>query len=120
MTSAPVTAAQLPAAGVLQLTGSLLLVLALIFAITWAVKRLQLVRPRRSRSMSVLDELALSPRERVVLLQVGQSQWLLGVGPSGLTPLAPLSIPVELPADAAAPTFAERLRELLQRPGAGA
>ena len=110
----------MPAAGLLQLTAMLLLVVALIFGITWVVKRFSLVTPRRSRAMSVLDELALSPRERVVLVQVGQSQLLLGVSPGGLTTLAPLAAPVDLPPAANAPGFAERLRELMRRPGADA
>lgn len=120
MTAAPpVSAISVPGAGLLQLTITLLLVVALIFSITWVVKRFQLVRPRRSRAMSVIDEMALSPRDRVVLVQVGQSQWLLGVSPAGLTSPVPLATPVELP-PGEAPGFAERLRELLQRPGSGA
>jgi len=121
MSPAPAdTGLALPAASLLQLTATLLLVVALIFGITWVVKRFSLVTPRRSRAMSVIDELALSPRERVVLVQVGGSQVLLGVGANGLTALAPLAAPIDLPPAANAPGFAERLRDLMRRPGADA
>ncbi len=120
MTAAPPgSAISVPGAGLLQLTATLMLVVALIFAITWVVKRFHLVRPRRSRAMSVIDEMALGPRDRVILMQVGQSQWLLGVSSAGLTAPVPLATPVELP-PADTPGFADRMREILQRPGSGA
>ena len=68
MNNAP--AAVLPAASLIQLALSLTVVVGLIFVITWLVKRFNLATPRASRAMSVLDEISLSPRERVVLVQV--------------------------------------------------
>lgn len=120
MTAAPTgSAISVPGAGLLQLTMALLLVVGLIFAVTWLARRFRLVRPRRSRAMNVIDEMALSPRDRVVLVQVGQSQWLLGVSPAGLTSPVQLATPVELP-PSDSPGFADRMREILQRPGSGA
>jgi flagellar protein FliO/FliZ len=114
--SAPATA--LPSGSLLQLTLSLTLVVALILVLTWLVKRFNLTTPRASRAMSVVDEIALSPRERVVLVQVGNAQVLVGVGVNGLTALMPLATPIDVPPAAGAASFADRLREFMHRPGA--
>jgi flagellar protein FliO/FliZ len=105
-----------------QLTLSLIAIVALILAISWALKRLKLAGPRRgSGAMSVLDELSVGPRERIVLIRVGESQVLVGIGASGLVPLTPLTVPIALKeGDPPAPAFAERLRDLMKRPGGSA
>jgi flagellar protein FliO/FliZ len=100
-----------------QLTLSLIAIVALILAISWALKRLKMAGPRGAGDIAVLDELSIGPRERVVLLRVGESQVLVGVGASGVVPLTPLATPIVLKAGAAAPAFAERLRDLMKRPG---
>ena len=100
-----------------QLSLSLIAIVALIFAISWALKRLKLAGPRGSGGIAVLDQLSLGPRERIVLVRVGESQVLVGIGASGLVPLAPLAVPIAIKPAAQAPVFAERLRELMGRPG---
>jgi flagellar protein FliO/FliZ len=119
MTNASATINTLPAGGLMQLTLSLVCVVGLIFAITWLVKRFNLATPRNSRAMAVLDELALSPREKLVLVQVGDTQVLLGVGSNGLTQLTPLPSRIDMPPPAVTNSFAERLRALMQGPGGG-
>ena len=102
-----------------QLSLSLFAIVALILAISWVLKRLKLAAPRRSGEIAILEELSLGPRDRIVLIRVGESQVLLGVGASGPVPLTPLTAPIALarPGGDAAPAFAERLRELMRRPG---
>ncbi len=101
-----------------QLTLSLLAIVALIFAISWAVKRFKLAGPRGRGDIAVVDELALGPRERIVLIRVGASQVLVGIGAGGLVGLTPLAAPLVLKESTAAPVFADRLREFMRRPGA--
>ncbi len=100
-----------------QLTLSLIAVVALILAISWALKRLKLAGPRGSGQIAVLDELSVGPRERIVLVRVGESQVLVGISASGLVPLTPLAVPIALKGGGNPPAFAERLRELMKRPG---
>jgi len=100
-----------------QLTLSLIAIVALIFAISWALKRLKLAGPRGTGEIAVLDELSVGPRERIVLVRVGESQVLVGVGASGVVPLTPLAAPIVLKGGASPPAFAERLRDLMKRPG---
>ena len=83
------------------------------------MKRLKLAGPRGgSGDIAVIDQLSVGPRERIVLVRVGESQVLVGIGAQGLVPLTPLATPIVLKTVAAAPAFAERLRELMKRPGA--
>lgn len=104
-----------------QLTLSLVAIVGLIFAISWVLKRLKVAAPRGSRgNIAVLDELTVGARERVVLLRVGDSQVLVGIGAGGLVALTPLSAAVVLKDAPPAPVFADRLREFMKRPGGAA
>lgn len=117
MTALAQPASPLSVGSLTQLTLSLLAIVALIFAASWALKRLRRVGPRGRGQIAVLDEIALGPRERVVLLGIGDSQVLVGVGAGGMVRLTPLRVPIALAAGAPTPAFADRLRELLKRPG---
>jgi flagellar protein FliO/FliZ len=118
MTGMAQPASPLSVSSLSQLTLSLLAIVALILAISWALKRLKMAGPRGSGGMAVLDELSVGPRDRIVLVRVGESQVLVGVSAAGLTPLTPLATPIVLKGGGSpAPAFAERLRELMKRPG---
>ena len=120
MTGMVQPASPLSVSSVAQLTLSLVAILALIFAISWALKRLKLAGPRGRGDLSVLDELAVGPRERILLIRVGESQVLVGVGASGVVGLTPLATPIVPGGAPPAPVFADRLREFIKRPGGAA
>jgi flagellar protein FliO/FliZ len=98
-----------------QLTLSLVVIVGLIFLLGWVMKRLKLAGPRGRGDITVLDELALGPRERIVLVRVGDAQVLLGVG--GVVSLTPLLSEIAVKGSAPASPFAERLRDFMKRPG---
>jgi len=99
------------------MTLSLLLIVALILGLSWLLKRLRPGAARSRGGIAVIDELAIGPRERIVLVGIGGAQVLIGVAANGIVCLAPLARPLELqPAGAAPPAFADRLRELMKRP----
>jgi flagellar protein FliO/FliZ len=101
---------------VAQLALSLAAIVALILAVGWMLKRLKLGAPRSRGDIVVIDQIALGPRERVVLLSIGGSQVLVGVGSGGVVGLTPLAAPIDIKSPPAAPAFADRLRELMRRP----
>src|SRR5690606_33816765 len=68
-----------PAGGLVQVTLSLLLVLAAVFAAAWAVRRLRGFGRLAPGAIEVIADVALGPKERAVLVQVGKQQLLLGV-----------------------------------------
>jgi flagellar protein FliO/FliZ len=110
-------ASPLSAGSLTQLTLSLLAIVGFILLIGWALKRLKVASPRGSGEIHVVDELSLSPRDRIVLVRVGESQVLVGIGASGLVPLTPLTMPIVLKGGPRTPAFAERLRDMMKRPG---
>jgi flagellar protein FliO/FliZ len=100
-----------------QLTLSLIAIVALIFALSWVLKRLRFSTPSSAGDMAVLDVLSVGPRERIALIRVGDAQVLVGIGTNGIVPLSPLASPIHLNITTPAPAFADRLRELMKRPG---
>ncbi|AFN77249.1 flagellar protein FliO [Stutzerimonas stutzeri DSM 10701] len=92
----------------------LLLVIGLIFLLAWLLRRVQQLHPRGAQVIKIVSTQALGPRERLVLVQVGGEQILLGLSAGRITPLHVLEEPVHLPdAEPATPEFAQRLMELL-------
>ncbi|EQM78033.1 flagellar biosynthetic protein FliO [Pseudomonas stutzeri] len=92
----------------------LLLVIGLIFLLAWLLRRVQQLNPRGNQAIKLISSHALGPRERLVLVQVGSEQVLLGLSAGRITPLHVLKEPVHLPdAEPASPEFAQRLMELL-------
>jgi len=97
-----------------QLVLGLLLVVGLIFALAWLLRRVQGASPRNGQLIELLGSRALGPRDRLVLVQVGKEQILLGITPGRITPLHVLKEPVQVPTgEQASPEFAQRLMELL-------
>ena len=70
-----------PAAGLAQVTFSLALVLAAVFAAAWLLRRFKggVGGKADTNAITVVAERAVGPRERVVLLQVGEERVLIGV-----------------------------------------
>ncbi len=117
MTNLAAPVSPLSVGSVAQLTLSLAAIVALIFAVSWIVKRLKLGTPRGRGDIAVIDQLALGPRERLVLVRVGDAQVLVGVGAGGLVGLTPLDKPIAIKGSSEGPAFADRLREFMKRPG---
>jgi flagellar protein FliO/FliZ len=98
-----------------QLVLGLLLVLGVIFFLAWMLRRVQQAGPAgKGQVIDIISSRALGPRDRLVLVQVGNEQILLGLSPGTITALHVLKEPVQVPsAEQATPEFAQRLMELL-------
>ena len=66
---------------------SLLIVLGLFAAAVWGLRRMGIAPRAGTGPMRLVSQLALGPRERVVIVEVGERWVLLGVGASGITRL---------------------------------
>lgn len=55
----------------------------------WVLRRMQLkgAWPGSVRRIQLLETRALGPRHRLVLVRVGDREWLLGVSPSDIRPI---------------------------------
>jgi flagellar protein FliO/FliZ len=118
MSSMAQPASPLSIGSLAQLTLSLIAIVGLIFALSWLLKRMRVSVPSSSGDMAVLDVLSVGPRERIALIRVGDAQVLIGIGASGIVPLTPLATQIVLNPKLRAPAFADKLRELMKRPGA--
>ncbi len=94
------------AGGLAQVTLSLLLVLAAVFAAAWVMRRLRGFGKFAGGALQIVTEIAVGTKERVVLVQVGNQQLLLGVAPGRVNTLYVLTEPVSAqpPATALSPT----------------
>lgn len=87
-------AAAVGAGGLAQVTLSLLLVLAAVFAAAWVVRRMRGFGKFSNGALHIVSEIAVGTKERAVLVQVGNQQLLLGVAPGRVTTLHVLPEPV--------------------------
>ena len=100
-----------------QLTLGMLLVLGLIVAIAWVLKRSGRFQMAAGGGLRILGGLSMGTRERVVLLQVGDTQLLVGVAPGRVQTLHILDKPLESThgATSAVPGFADQLGHFLNK-----
>lgn len=110
------------AGGVAQVILGLIAVLGVIFASAWFLRRMGHLPAGAHSAVRILGGVSMGARERVVLVQVGETQLLLGVAPGRVQTLHVLERPIAVaPATATAGTsgFAERLSALLKQRGIG-
>ncbi len=96
---------------------ALLLVVAVILALAWLAKRMPGFGSASgvgNQSLKIVGSLALGPRERVVVVAVGDTQLLLSTGPHGTRALHTLEQPLPL-ATASPNSFAQVLAQQFGR-----
>ncbi len=100
----------------IKLTGGLVLVVAVIFTLAWLVKRLNLAQHSQNGLLRIVAGLAVGTKDRIVLLQVGDEQILLGLSPGRIEKLHTLSDPIIIEDDSHSSTaFAEKLNKLMSK-----
>lgn len=82
----------------LQVAGGLLVVVIVIFALAWLVRRVGMVSGVAGSVLRVLGVVSVGQREKLVLVQVGEKQLLVGVAPGSVTTLHVLETPIDIPA----------------------
>ncbi len=80
----------LASADLFRMLGSFALVLALMAALLWALRKLQsrLNSQNSGRRLNVIESLSVGPRQKFALLRVGQHEVLVGITPTQMTALA--------------------------------
>lgn len=104
------------AGSVAQVALALLFILVLIVGVAWLLRRLGQFQSGGGNAIRVLGGQSVGARERVVLVQVGETQLLLGVAPGRVQTLHVLEkpIPVE-PRGAGGENFARRLSQAVRQ-----
>jgi flagellar protein FliO/FliZ len=100
-----------------QMLFGLAIVIALLIASLWLLKRLSAPRGETAGLLRVIAGTAVGPRERVVVLEVGGTWLVLGVASGRVNALAEIprqDVPSR-PTGPQAPDFASRLRRMIDR-----
>ncbi|MDG6777644.1 flagellar biosynthetic protein FliO [Thiomicrorhabdus sp. zzn3] len=97
-----------------QILFSLLLVLLIIFVAAWLLRRYGRFPGVADGNLKVLGALSVGQRERILLLQVGKEQVLVGVTSSKISTLHQLQEPVSMPqSESNNISFSQRFQEAL-------
>lgn len=103
-----------------QIILSLVLVLLIVFIAAWLLRRYGRFPGVAEGNLKVLGALSVGQRERILLLQVGKDQVLVGVTSSKITRLHQLDEPVDMSATEGANSnagmagaFSQKLQEAL-------
>ena len=91
----------------LQVVGSFVVVILLLVAVLVMLKRFNGVSTSMGGDMRVVSSVGVGQRERAVLLQVGEQQVLLGVGPGNVRTLHVFDEPAVTTTAPSAPSFSD-------------
>ena len=101
-----------------QIVLSLVLVLLIIFISAWLLRRYGRFPGVAEGNLKVLGALSVGQRERILLLQVGEDQVLVGVTTSRISRLHQLEVPVEVKDNVPVTSqFSQRLQDALKPKG---
>lgn len=111
-------ATPIDAGGVVRLMLGLLVVVIAIVATAWSLRRWGHLRSSPRGELRIIGGLSMGPRERLVLVKVGDEQLLLGVASGSIRMLHKLAQPVAV-TDGVAPSesFAAKMRVALGQGG---
>jgi flagellar protein FliO/FliZ len=122
--AAPDTTVSIPggsAGGIGQVTLALLLVLAVVFALAFALKKMRAITGGGANGIEVLAQVSLGAKERAVIIRVEGSRLLLGVASGNVSLLQVLpatdsgAVVAAVAEPAARSTFGQLLRKSLGR-----
>jgi flagellar protein FliO/FliZ len=111
---------------VFRLLTGFALVIGLLLATLWLLKKISVPRGGSGNLVRVVSAAAVGPRERVVLVDVGGKRLVLGVAPGSVALLDTVVIPSAAPSTAqtdmpsqsdipATPAFAQWLQKIMAR-----
>jgi flagellar protein FliO/FliZ len=94
----------------METAGGLLLILALIIGLGWLVRRYGRLPMAGKGLVTILGGVSLGPRERAVVLQVGDARLLVGVAPGRVQTLHVIEGSDDQVTEASGAVFESRLR----------
>ena len=104
----------------LQVLGSFVVVILLLVAVLVMLKRFNGVSTSMGGDMRVVSSVGVGQRERAVLVQVGEQQFLLGVGPVNVRTLHIFDEPAVTSTSSSTPNFSDVWKIATGKAGADA
>ena len=102
------------AAYFLKLGLALLLVLAMFLSFAWMMRRFNGYQSTAKGDLRVVTGLNLGTREKLVIVQVGEEQILLGVTPGNIKKLHRLDVAIEDSKTVTPGEFSQKLKSVLK------
>ncbi len=99
----------------IQVSLSLLAVLAVIYCVAWFIKRNRGIQGLTGLPMKTLAVLPMGVKEKIILIEVGGKQILLGMTAHNINNLATFDEPILVLKDKHTKGFAERLKEIMSQ-----
>ncbi|MBU2706857.1 flagellar biosynthetic protein FliO [Zooshikella marina] len=99
----------------IQVILALTVVLLVIFAAAWVVKRTGAIKPMTSPVIKNLAVMSVGSKERLVLVQIGDKQILLGISPAGMNTIHVFDQPIVTTKQEANNDFSKRLMEMIKQ-----
>lgn len=90
----PAMSSPLASSGLGHMIAGLILVLIIIFFLTWVVRRVPGFQQIGQGAIRIIDSQHISQRERILLVEINQQQLLLGVTSQNINTLHVLSEPI--------------------------
>ncbi|MEX0336555.1 flagellar biosynthetic protein FliO [Vibrio tubiashii] len=94
--------------------GSLLFVIVFILFLAWLLKRMRVPALVNQKGLSVVRQIAVGHKERIVIVQAGEEQFLVGVTAQSIQLISKLEKPLSQEEMAASP-FSNQLTQLLKK-----
>lgn len=100
----------------LQMVMGLMFVIAIILGVAWFIRRMGTFQQMSHGALKILGGLSIGQRERVVLIQVGDKQLLVGVAPGQIRTLHVLDSALKVNTNQKADntSFSEKLQSVIQ------
>lgn len=105
---------------ILTAFGSLIFVIALIFALAWLMKRMRIPALGRAKDFAVIRQIPLGARERLMVIKAGEEQFVVGMTPQSIQLISKLETPLKDEAEnnsdnTMSSSFAKQLNQLLKK-----
>lgn len=97
----------------------LIIVLGFIVLLAWLLKRTQHLQATANGKLKIIAGLPVGTRERIVLIEAGNEQVLVGITPQQIQTLHVLKDPITVDTTSAESTnsFADKLKQVLNQQG---
>ncbi len=114
LVASPVLAAQSDQFDIAATLGSLLFVIAIIIGMAWLLKRMRVPAFGQQKGLSVVRQLPVGTKERLMIVQAGEEQFLIGVTAHSIQMLSKLETPLTQEELESVP-FSNTLTQLLKK-----
>lgn len=94
--------------------GSLVLVIGVILALAWVLKRMKVPSLVNQQGLKIVRQIPVGTKERIAIVQAGEEQFLVGITSQSIQLISKLEQPLD-EAEMAQPAFASQLSKLMKK-----